>query len=100
MALLHRSQALIAAATSLALVAATGCTWRWSSEPQEIQSLRAVLERLSRHNDLGDRPINFMVVAGPYAAAAAQERGFCKPDNCHFLPISIPIANTTTAGMS
>ena len=68
----------------LALVAATGCTWRWSSEPQEIQSLRAVLERLSRHNDLGDRPINFMVVAGPYAAAAAQERGFCKPDNCHF----------------
>ena len=84
MALLHRSRALIAAATSLALVAATGCTWRWSSEPQEIQSLRAVLERLSRHNDLGDRPINFMVVAGPYAAAAAQERGFCKPDNCHF----------------
>ena len=84
MALLHRSRALIAAATSLVLVAATGCTWRWSSEPQEIQSLRAVLERLSRHNDLGDRPINFMVVAGPYAAAAAQERGFCKPDNCHF----------------
>lgn len=84
MALLQPSKALIAVAASLALVAATGCTWRWRSEPQEIQTLRAVLERLSRHNDLGDRPINFMVVAGPYAAAAAEERGFCKPDNCHF----------------
>ena len=50
MALLHRSVP-DCGFDEPALVAATGRTWRWSSEPQEIQSLRAVLERLSRHND-------------------------------------------------
>ena len=89
MALLQRSKVVIclsslAMATSLGLAAATSLVWRRASEPKEVQTMRAVLERLSRHNDLGHRPINFMVVAGPYAAAAAEERGFCKPENCDF----------------
>lgn len=90
MALLQRSKVLIALSASLVisaslgLAAAASLVWQRASEPQEIKTLRAVIERLSRHNDLGHRPINFMVVSGPYAAAAAEERGFCKPDNCHF----------------
>ena len=90
MALAQRSKVLIGFSLSLAISAGLGITaasswiWQRASEPKEIQTLRAVLERLSRHNDLGHRPINFMVVAGPYAAAAAEERGFCKPENCDF----------------
>jgi Zn-dependent protease with chaperone function len=90
MALVKRSQAFmglsisLAISASLALAATTHLVWLRASEPPEIKTLRAVLERLSRHNDLGHRPINFMVVSGPYAAAAAEERGFRKPDNCHF----------------
>lgn len=90
MALAQRSKVLIGFSLSLAISAGLGITaasswiWQRASEPNEIQTLRAVLERLSRHNDLGHRPINFMVVAGPYAAAAAEERGFCKPENCDF----------------
>ena len=90
MARLQQSKLLIGCSLSLAISACLGIfaasSWIWqrASEPKEIQTLRAVLERLSRHNDLGHRPINFMVVAGPYAAAAAEERGFCKPENCDF----------------
>ena len=80
MALVKRSQALmglsisLAISAGLALAATTHLVWLRASEPKEIKTMRAVLERLSRHNDLGDRPINFMVVSGLYAAAAAEER--------------------------
>ena len=90
MARLQQSKLLIGCSLSLAISACLGIfaasSWIWqrASEPKEIQTLRAVLERLSRHNNFGHRPINFMVVAGPYAASAAEERGFCKPDNCDF----------------
>ena len=90
MALLKRTKVLIGFSLSLAISAGLGITavpswiWQRASEPKEIKTMLAVLERLSRHNDLGNRPINFMVVSGFYAAAAAEERGFCKPDNCDF----------------
>ena len=55
-----------------------------SSYPEEVQQLAAILERLSQTNDLGSRPIHFMVVSGSYTSYLAEERGFCKEGKCRF----------------
>ena len=55
-----------------------------SSHPKEVQQLATILERLSQSNDLGTRPIHFMVVSGSYTSFLAEERGFCKGGKCRF----------------
>ena len=45
-----------------------------------VQSLEAVLQRLSHGNNLGDEPLQFMVSSGTYTAQLAAQRGLCKPD--------------------
>ena len=55
-----------------------------SSYPEEVQQLATILERLSQTNDLGSRPIHFMVVSGSYTSYLAEERGFCKEGKCRF----------------
>lgn len=67
------------------LAAATGglSWWVWSQRlPSEVQTIQSVLERLSHGNNLGEKPINFMVASGSYTAQLAQQRGLCKPDQC------------------
>jgi len=55
----------------------------WSQRlPPEVQTLEDVLLRLARGNDLGDQPIAFMVGSGSYTSYLAEQRGFCKPDQC------------------
>jgi len=68
--------ALLAGAAALA-------TWTWPRPLQpEVRSLKAIVERLSRGNDLGTQPIAFMVGSGSYTAYLAQQRGLCKPEQC------------------
>jgi hypothetical protein len=50
--------------------------------PAEVQTLEAVLQRLSHGNNLGDQPLQFMVASGTYTAQLAAQRGFCKSDQC------------------
>ena len=78
--------ALVAAITAgLALAAGLG-VWSWQQRrlPSEVRTLQAVLERLSRSNDLGTQPIAFMVGAGTYTAQLAEQRGLCKQESCDF----------------
>lgn len=68
-----------------ATATAVGSTVLWrSNEPDEVRVLKSIVERLSKANDLGTRPINFMVVSGSYASYLAEERGLCKEDKCRF----------------
>lgn len=58
-------------------------SWAWQRRlPTEVDTLKRVVERLSRGNDLGTQPIAFMVGSGSYAAYLAEQRGLCKPDQC------------------
>ena len=58
-------------------------SWAWQRRlPPEVRTLKRVVERLSRGNDLGSQPIAFMVGSGSYAAYLAEQRGLCKPDQC------------------
>jgi Zn-dependent protease with chaperone function len=58
-------------------------SWGWQRRlPSEVQTLQAVVERLSRANALGRQPIAFMVGSGSYAARLAEQRGLCKPGQC------------------
>lgn len=58
-------------------------SWAWQRRlPSEVQTLQAVVERLSRSNDLGRQPIIFMMGSGEYSSFLAQQRGLCKPDQC------------------
>ena len=52
--------------------------------PGEVRRLTAILERLSKSNDLGTRPIHFTVVSGGYTSHLAEERGLCKEGKCQF----------------
>jgi hypothetical protein len=73
--------ALVTALVS-GLVAGLGL-WSWQRRlPAEVQTLQAILERLSHGNDLGSQPINFMVSSGSYSAQLAEQRGLCKPEQC------------------
>ena len=72
---------LTAGATALAL---SNTALGRSSYPEEVQQLATILERLSQTNDLGSRPIHFMVVSGSYTSYLAEERGFCKEGKCRF----------------
>lgn len=66
---------------ALGLVAAG--TWAAGQRPPaEVQTLEAILTRLSRGNDLGRQPISFMVGSGTYTARLAQQLGACKNDEC------------------
>ena len=62
----------------------TGVTLTTGPDPPEVKELIAVINRLSRSNDLGARPISFMVASGSYASYLAEERGFCEKDRCVF----------------
>lgn len=64
--------------------AIAGVTLTAAPAPKEVRELTAVIDRLSRSNDLGNRPISFMVASGSYASYLAEERGFCKKDRCVF----------------
>lgn len=73
----------VAGLGGMALLTAAAATWAWQRRlPTEVQTLKAVVERLSRGNDLGTQPIAFMVGSGSYAAYLAQQRGLCKPEQC------------------
>jgi len=65
-----------------ALLAGLAFQSRQERSPAEVRTLKAVLQRLSQGNDLGDQPISFMVVSGSTTAELAAQRGFCKPDAC------------------
>ena len=52
--------------------------------PAEYATLKAVLTRLSKSNDLGSHPIVFSVGTGGYTAHLAYQRGLCKEDQCSF----------------
>jgi len=64
--------------------AIAGVTLTAAPAPKEVRELTAVIDRLSRSNDLGKRPISFMVASGSYASYLAEERGFCEKDRCVF----------------
>ncbi len=77
-----RSPLAVAVATGMALVAGLGA-WAWQRRmPAEVQTLQAVLQRLSQGNDLGSQPMAFMVASGTYTAQLAEQRGLCKSDQC------------------
>lgn len=79
---LARPAALLVGLGLLAGAAALA-TWAWQRRlPHEVRTLKRVVERLSRGNDLGTQPIAFMVGSGSYAAYLAEQRGLCKPDQC------------------
>lgn len=76
-----------AIAAGIAAVAALGAglgLWAWQQQrlPAELLTLQAVLQRLSRGNDLGREPIHVMVTSGSTSAQLAEQRGLCKPDQC------------------
>ena len=68
----------------MAAVAAGKFAQGRSRYPAEVQQLASILERLSETNDLGTRPIHFMVVSGSYTSYLAEERGLCKEGKCRF----------------
>lgn len=74
----------LSAAVLAAIAVGAGVTaWAWSRRPPaEVRTLEAVLQRLSRGNDLGDQPISFMVASGGYTAQLAEQRGLCKGERC------------------
>jgi len=78
----HRLRLAAALTAGAALAGAVG-VWAWQRRlPAEVVTLQAVLERLSRSNDLGSQPIHVMVSAGSTAAQLAEQRGLCKPQQC------------------
>ena len=78
-----RAAAVVVASTALA-TAGIVATAVWSAHrpPTEVQTLEAVLQRLSRGNNLGNQPLQFMVGSGSYTAQLAAQRGLCKPEQC------------------
>ena len=79
-----RRVAVVAGITAVAALSGALGLYSWQQQrlPTELQTLQAVVERLSRGNDLGSQPISFMVSSGSYSAQLAEQRGLCKPDQC------------------
>ena len=89
---------LTAALTAaLALAAGLGA-WAWQQRrmPSEYRTLQAVLQRLSRGNNLGTQPIAFMIGAGTYSAQLAEQRGLCKQEGCDFFAQLDPFRRYST----
>ena len=77
-----RTAAAVVVSTALATAGIVATVWSMRRAPAEVQTLEAVLQRLSHGNNLGDQPLQFMVASGTYTAQLAAQRGFCKPDQC------------------
>lgn len=77
-----RTAAAVVVSTALATAGIVATVWSMRRAPAEVQTLEAVLQRLSHGNNLGDEPLQFMVASGTYTAQLAAQRGFCKPDQC------------------
>lgn len=77
-----RTAAALVVSTALATAGIVATVWSMRRPPVEVQTLEAVLQRLSHGNNLGDQPLQFMVASGTYTAQLAAQRGFCKPDQC------------------
>ena len=77
-----RTAAALVVSTALATAGIVATVWSMRQAPAEVQTLEAVLQRLSHGNNLGDEPLQFMVASGTYTAQLAAQRGFCKPDQC------------------
>ena len=65
------------------LVVAVHALWQ-QQLPPEVRTLQAVLNSLSRGNNLGNEPVAFMVGSGGYTAQLAEQRGLCKANRCEF----------------
>jgi hypothetical protein len=77
-----RTAAALVVSAALATAGIVATVWSMRRAPAEVQTLEAVLQRLSHGNNLGDQPLQFMVASGTYTAQLAAQRGFCKPDQC------------------
>ena len=77
-----RTAAALVASAALATAGIVATVWSMRRAPAEVQTLEAVLQRLSHGNNLGDQPLQFMVASGTYTAQLAAQRGFCKSDQC------------------
>ena len=77
-----RTAAALVVSAALATAGIVATVWSMRRAPAEVQTLEAVLHRLSHGNNLGDQPLQFMVASGTYSAQLAAQRGFCKPDQC------------------
>jgi hypothetical protein len=77
-----RTAAALVASAALAAAGIVATVWSLRRAPAEVQTLKAVLQRLSLGKNLGDQPLQFMVASGTYTAQLAAQRGFCKSDQC------------------
>lgn len=77
-----RTAAVVMASATLAAAGIVATAWTMRRAPDEVQTLEAVLRRLSHGNNFGDQPLHFMVASGTYTAHLAAQRGLCKPDKC------------------
>jgi hypothetical protein len=77
-----RTAAALVVSAALATAGIVATVWSMRRAPAEVQTLKAVLQRLRQGNNLGDQPVQFMVASGTYTAHLAAQRGLCKPDKC------------------
>ncbi len=61
-------------------------TWQTSQlfMPEEYKTIKRVFNKLAAKNDLGDRPITFIINTGSKANWLAEELSLCKEDECNF----------------
>ena len=50
----------------------------------EYQDIREIVNRLAKHNDLGNQPIIFTITPGSYAMSVASGMGLCKDESCDY----------------
>ena len=77
-----RTAAALVVSAALATAGIVATVWSLRRAPAEVQTLKAVLQRLSLGKNLGDQPLQFMVASGTYTAQLAAQRGFCNSDQC------------------
>ena len=82
---------LIHSAAFLAFGIATGSAPALSVEPSprdalpsEYAQIKRVVNKIAKHNDLGNQPLIFTVVPGSYAMTLAAGLGLCDDDNCSY----------------
>ena len=52
--------------------------------PSEYKIIKRIVNNLVQHNDLGNRPIRFTIIAGLYTEWRASDLKLCKEDNCRY----------------